>query len=47
MKGDSFLWIPFILALMFLTAWLTPTRDKSGTDCYLDWDGRSNSTVCD
>lgn len=24
-----------------------PASHKSGTDCYIDWDGRSNSTVCD
>lgn len=31
---------------VFVLAPKAPTIE-TGRDCYIDWDGRSNSTVCD
>ena len=38
----------FIVAtVVWATAPKTGTNDRTSGDCYTDWDGRSNPTVCD
>lgn len=35
------------LFLGMSVAWLGGSSRSSGPDCYIDWDGRSNSEICD
>jgi len=36
-----------LLAVIVLLAIVSVVRNPDGADCYTDWDGRSNPTVCE
>lgn len=46
--GDHVGWIiAAVVASQVALIAAAPERKGTGTDCYVDWDGRSNSYVCD